>query len=92
MEFCNTIVDSLIPMPQFFEATSGREYLIKDGCRAVISVAEPIGVKEKAEEYIQWDPVESTREEIRKLLTEEKWDELRNLILNRLAFGTAGNC
>lgn len=50
MEFCNTIVDSLIPMPQFFEATSGREYLIKDGCRAVISVAEPIGVKEKAEE------------------------------------------
>ena len=47
MEFCNTIVDSLIPMPQFFEATSGREYLIKDGCRAVISVAEPIGVKER---------------------------------------------
>ena len=49
-------------------------------------------IKEKAEEYIQWDPVESTREEIRKLLTEEKWDELRNLILNRLAFGTAGSC
>ena len=49
-------------------------------------------IKEKAEEYIQWDPVENTREEIRKLLTEEKWDELRNLILNRLAFGTAGNC
>ena len=48
-------------------------------------------IKEKTEEYIQWDPVESTREEIRKLLTEEKWDELRNLILNRLAFGTAGS-
>lgn len=47
-------------------------------------------IKEKAEEYIQWDPVESTRKEIKTLLTEEKWDELRNLILNRLTFGTAG--
>ena len=48
-------------------------------------------IREKAEEYIRWDPVKSTREEIQKLLTEEKWDELRDLVLNRLTFGTAGS-
>lgn len=48
-------------------------------------------IREKAEEYIRWDPVKSTREEIQKLLTEEKWDELCDLVLNRLTFGTAGS-
>ncbi|KAM7458444.1 hypothetical protein BLSTO_00796 [Blastocystis sp. subtype 1] len=47
-------------------------------------------LKEKAEEYIRWDPVVSTREEISQLLKEEDWKALEKAIMHRLAFGTAG--
>ena len=46
-------------------------------------------LKEKAEEYIRWDPVVSTREEISQLLKEEDWKALERAIKHRLAFGTA---
>ena len=45
----------------------------------------------KVDDYIKWDPVESTRKEIEQLKLENNWDELRNRINNRLTFGTAGN-
>ena len=45
-------------------------------------------LKEKAEEYIRWDPVVSTREEISRLLKEEDWKALEKAIMHRLAFGT----
>ena len=48
-------------------------------------------LKEKAEEYIRWDPVVSTREEISQLLKEEDWKALERAIMHRLAFGTAGS-
>ena len=47
-------------------------------------------IREKAEKYIQWDPVKDTREEVQSLLKDEKWDLLRPLVLDRLSFGTAG--
>ena len=47
-------------------------------------------IRSKSEEYVQWDPVDSTREEIVTLLKEERWEDLRMLIMNRLVFGTAG--
>lgn len=47
-------------------------------------------LKEKTKEYIQWDPVISTREEISRLLKEENWEALEKVIMHRLAFGTAG--
>ena len=39
-------------------------------------------IRSKSEEYVQWDPVDSTRE--------ERWEDLRIRIMNRLVFGTAG--
>ena len=47
-------------------------------------------LREKAEEYIRWDPVVSTREEISRLLKEENWEALERAMMHRLAFGTAG--
>lgn len=44
----------------------------------------------RIEEYIQWDPVESTRNEIKALYEKEEWAELEKRMMNRLAFGTAG--
>lgn len=44
----------------------------------------------RVEEYIAWDPVESTRNEIQKLFENNKWDELEKRIMHRLTFGTAG--
>ena len=45
---------------------------------------------QRVEEYIQWDPVESTRNEIRDLYVNKEWYELEKRIMSRLAFGTAG--
>lgn len=47
-------------------------------------------IRSKSEEYVQWDPVDSTREEIATLIKEERWEDLRIRIMNRLVFGTAG--
>lgn len=47
-------------------------------------------IRSKSEEYVQWDPVESTRKEIATLIKEERWEDLRQRIMNRLVFGTAG--
>lgn len=44
----------------------------------------------RVEEYIQWDPVESTRTAIRLLYDNKQWDELEKCIMHRLTFGTAG--
>ena len=45
---------------------------------------------QRVEEYIRWDPVESTRQEIQTLYANQEWEELEKRIGNRLAFGTAG--
>lgn len=45
---------------------------------------------ERVQEYIQWDPVKSTRCVIKNLYDEHDWDALEKCIMNRLAFGTAG--
>ena len=47
-------------------------------------------VRQHAEEYIRWDPVESTRKEIQTLLEAENWEELEKRVIGRLTFGTAG--
>lgn len=47
-------------------------------------------IHERAEEYIRWDPVESTQKEIQALLGDENWEELEKRIMSRLTFGTAG--
>ena len=47
-------------------------------------------IRSKSEEYVQWDPGDSTREEIATLIKEERWEDLRIRIMNRLVFGTAG--
>lgn len=47
-------------------------------------------IRERVEEYIRWDPVESTQKEIQALLDDENWEELEKRIMSRLTFGTAG--
>ena len=47
-------------------------------------------VCQRAEEYIRWDPVESTRKEIQTFLEAENWEELEKRVIGRLTFGTAG--
>ena len=47
-------------------------------------------VRQRAEEYIRWDPVESTKKEIQSLLEAENWEELKERVIGRLTFGTAG--
>ena len=48
-------------------------------------------LQRRVEEYIRWDPVKSTREEIAALYEKKDWETLEKCIMNRLAFGTAGN-
>ena len=47
-------------------------------------------IRQLAEEYIRWDPVESTRKEIQSFLEAENWEELEKRVVGRLTFGTAG--
>lgn len=42
------------------------------------------------EKWEQWDKCAATREEVRKLGESEDWDTLRDIMANRLEFGTAG--
>lgn len=45
---------------------------------------------QKIEEWLAWDRNEATREALRGLVAENKVEELRKILLNRLSFGTAG--
>ena len=47
-------------------------------------------IKAKAEEYLKWDPLECTQNEIRGYLSENNVKALKSLLYKRLAFGTAG--
>lgn len=43
-----------------------------------------------AQDWVTWDPVQSTREEIAELLSSENFQELEKRMLPRISFGTAG--
>ncbi len=43
-----------------------------------------------AEEYVEWDPNEESRNTVANLLKENKTDELEAILSSRLVFGTAG--
>uniref|UniRef100_A0A095C844 Uncharacterized protein n=1 Tax=Schistosoma haematobium TaxID=6185 RepID=A0A095C844_SCHHA len=46
---------------------------------------------ESIEEWMKHDKNENTRSQIKLLKDKEAWDELRKLLLERMAFGTAGS-
>ncbi|KAI0233011.1 Phosphoglucomutase-2 [Lamellibrachia satsuma] len=49
-----------------------------------------VNVKEKINEWLDWDKNETTRSEIQKLDRDNDYDELRKRLSKRLEFGTAG--
>lgn len=56
----------------------------------IMSETDHSELQKRVEEYIRWDPVKSTREEIESLYEKKDWATLEKCIMNRLAFGTAG--
>lgn len=47
-------------------------------------------ILEVAEEYVQWDPNEESRNAVAELLKAGKEKELQSILGSRLVFGTAG--
>ncbi|KAJ8917646.1 hypothetical protein NQ315_005093 [Exocentrus adspersus] len=45
---------------------------------------------EKIEEWIAWDQNETTCNELKRMVVEQKVDELKAILLKRISFGTAG--
>ena len=51
------LAERLIPPPKSVRFDDGAEFHLRDGCRFVLRVAEPAGVREKAEKLCRkyWD-------------------------------------
>lgn len=47
-------------------------------------------LNEKLSNWLEWDHNSKTKSEIEELAKAKKWDTLRDRLLNRLKFGTAG--
>jgi hypothetical protein len=50
----------------------------------------PGGLRKKVEEWLRWDPIPSTRQEIEKLVEARNFTELNARLNLRISFGTAG--
>jgi hypothetical protein len=47
-------------------------------------------IKQQTELWLQYDTNTETHEQVNSLLKEEKFDELKKLMVPRIAFGTSG--
>lgn len=47
-------------------------------------------LQSKINDWLKWDTNEKTLADIKDKVEDEKWDELKKIMMGRLAFGTAG--